>query len=75
MADKKEKQQKPTLELNGVEHEIESMTDEQKTMINHVTDLDRKISSAQFNINQLQVGREAFVSMLQESLSTQPSEQ
>lgn len=75
MADKKEKQQKPTLELNGVEHDIENMSDEQKIMINHVSDLDRKISSAQFNLNQLQVGREAFVSMLQESLTTQPSEQ
>lgn len=73
MADKKEKekekQKKPTLELNGVEHDIENMSDEQKIMINHVSDLDRKISSAQFNLNQLQVGREAFVKMLEDSLA------
>ena len=69
MADKKENQQKPTLELNGVEHDIENMSDEQKIMINHVSDLDRKISSAQFNLNQLQVGREAFVKMLEDSLA------
>jgi hypothetical protein len=64
---------KQTLQVNGDEYDIESMTREQKTMINHVTDLDQKISIAQFNLNQLQVGREAFVSMLEQSLSTQPS--
>jgi hypothetical protein len=36
-------------------------------------DLDRKINSTQFNLAQLQVGRDAFMGMLKESLA-QPSE-
>lgn len=68
MADKKQKEKKPTLELNGVEHDIESMTDEQKTMINHIADLDKKISSVEFNLDQLRVGRQAFIKMLEDEL-------
>ena len=37
-------------------------------MVNHVSDLDRKIGSTQFNLDQLNVGREAFVNMLTQSL-------
>jgi hypothetical protein len=45
------------------------MTQEQQTMVNHLIDLDRKISSTAFNLDQLQVGKNAFLSMLRESLS------
>ena len=38
-------------------------------MVNHISDLDRKLSSARFNLDQLNVGREAFVSMLTKSLA------
>jgi len=37
-------------------------------MINHIADLDRKIGSTRFNLDQLQVGRDAFVNMLTASL-------
>jgi hypothetical protein len=37
-------------------------------MINHVADLDRKIRSSEFNLDQLRIGREAFVNMLTASL-------
>ncbi len=37
-------------------------------MLNHVQDLDRKLKSAKFNVDQLNVGREAFISMLSKSL-------
>ena len=59
--------------LNDVEYDIESMTDQQKVMINHLADLDKKLGSMQFNMEQLQVGREAFIKMLSESL-TAPAE-
>jgi hypothetical protein len=38
-------------------------------LVNHVADLDRKLSSARFNVDQLQVGRNAFMAMLDESLN------
>ena len=37
--------------------------------VNHLVDLDRKISSSQFNLDQLNVGKQAFLSMLRESLA------
>jgi hypothetical protein len=37
-------------------------------MINHIGDLDRKIRSSQFNLDQLNVGRAAFMNMLKASL-------
>jgi hypothetical protein len=54
--------------IDGVEHEFESMTDEQKMLVNHCLDLDRKIASTQFNLDQLRVGKDAFVKMLKDSL-------
>jgi hypothetical protein len=44
------------------------MTTEQQTLVNHVADLDRKIGSARFNLDQLAVGRDAFMQMLKKSL-------
>jgi hypothetical protein len=55
--------------IDDVEYIYEDMTDEQKMLTNHVADLDRKISSAKFNLDQLSVGKDAFVKMLKESLT------
>ena len=38
--------------INNVEYVLEDMTEQQRTMLNHVTDLDRKLSSARFNVQQ-----------------------
>ena len=65
---KKEKE-KPTLKLDGEDYDIDSMSDEQKTMINHLADLDRKIQSSEFNLVQLRFGKQAFVDALKASLN------
>ena len=62
-----EKQTK-TISINGTDYTEDQLTDQQKVMINHISDLDRKMGSAQFNLDQLQVGKEAFVNMLTRSL-------
>ena len=54
--------------INDKEYTEEQLTDDQKVLINHITDLDRKIGSTQFNLDQLQVGRKAFMSLLEASL-------
>ena len=59
---------KTPVTINGVEYDFEDLTDQQKVLFNHVFDLERKVASAQFNLDQLQVGREAFLTMLQQSL-------
>ena len=50
--------------VNDVEYTFEDMTPQQQAMVNHCNDLDRKIKSTQFNLDQLSVGKDAFVQML-----------
>ena len=54
-----------------MEYSVDDLTQEQIAMVNHVSDLDRKLSSAQFNLDQLNVGRGAFMNMLTESLKAE----
>jgi hypothetical protein len=60
--------------INDVDYTEDQLTDQQKVIINHVADLDRKIRSAQFNLDQLTVGRDAFMQMLNASLQEQGGE-
>ena len=55
--------------IDDVEYAFEDMKQEQQTMVNHLIDLDRKIGSTQFNLDQLNVGKQAFLTMLRESLA------
>lgn len=59
---------KTPITIDDKEYSFEDMTPEQQMLVNHVADLDRKLNSARFNVDQLQVGRNAFMSMLTESL-------
>jgi hypothetical protein len=61
---------KTPLTIDGVEYQFEDMTPEQQTLLNHVVDLDRKLNSAKFNVDQLQVGRDAFFGLLKTALNT-----
>ena len=70
MMSKKQKEKTP-ITINNEEFFIEDMTDEQKAMINHIQDLTRKIESSQFNLEQLNFGKNAFVNSLSNSLNTQ----
>ena len=68
MANKKEKEKKPTLVLDDKEYQIEDLGDDQKMMVAHINDLNRKIDAATFNLQQLQYGRQAFVNALKNDL-------
>ncbi len=65
---KKEKD-KPMLKIDDDEYDIESMSGEQKAMVNHISDLDRKVSASEFNLIQLRFGRQAFIDAIRASLS------
>ena len=56
--------------IDDVEYTYEDMSQDQQVLVNHVLDLDRKIASTQFNLDQLTVGKQAFVQMLKQSLET-----
>jgi hypothetical protein len=62
-----EKQTKP-ITIDGVDYDTNDFTEEQVLLTNHCLDLDRKIGSTQFQLQQLQVGKDSFLKMLKESL-------
>ena len=68
---KKQKEDKPVLNLDGKEYVIEDMTDEEKQMINHINDMQNKINTNVFIHEQLEVGKEAFIVRLRESLTAE----
>jgi hypothetical protein len=55
--------------VNDVEYVYEDMTQEQQTLVNHIADLDRKINSTAFNLDQLQIGKQAFIKLLEDALA------
>jgi hypothetical protein len=62
------KKQTNTITINGTDYTEDQLTESQKVMVNHVADLDRKIGSANFNLDQLKMGRMAFMQSLTASL-------
>jgi hypothetical protein len=62
------KDENKTITVNDVEYNLDDFTDTQTALLNHINDLDRKLGNAQFNLDQLMVGREAFVARLADSL-------
>ena len=69
------KNEKTPITVNDKEYLVEDMTEEQKTILNHINDLDRKLSTARFNLDQLSVGRDAFINMLATSLEAPVEEE
>ena len=73
---KKEKEmpKEQIITLFDKEYKESELSDEQKVMINHVADLERKIQSSEFNLQQLRFGKQAFVDALQASVDKQNEE-
>jgi septal ring factor EnvC (AmiA/AmiB activator) len=68
------KNEKTPVTIDGVEYKFEDMTQQQQMLLNHVADLERKIGSTKFQLDQLQVGRDAFFTMLKAALEAKPEE-
>lgn len=64
------KDEKKTITINDKEYDLSTFSAEEITMYNHIQDLNRKLDSALFNVDQLKVGQDAFVRMLLNSLET-----
>jgi len=69
------KEKKPLLDIDGSKYSADELNDEQKLMVQHLSDLNRKIDSATFNLQQLQFGRQAFIDALKTSLDEASSEE
>ena len=60
--------------IDGVEHDANTFTEQQVLLLNHTVDLDRKINSTQFQLQQLQVGKDSFLKLLKDALAVQDVE-
>jgi hypothetical protein len=63
-----EKKTNPVI-IDDVTYNFEDLKLEEQQMVNHLVDLDRKLGGMQFNLSQLEVGKQAFLSLLRESLA------
>lgn len=67
-------EEKKVITIDDVDYTEDQLSDTAKVCLNHINSLDQKIGSAQFNLDQLQVGRRAFVNMLKSELQPAPEE-
>ena len=67
-------QQSQIVTIDGVEFKVEDMTEQQTMLLNHVADLERKIGSTKLQLEQLQVVRDDFFTMLKAALEAKPEE-
>jgi hypothetical protein len=74
MAKKQKEKPEQTITIDDKIYKVSDLTEQQVIYVNHVTDLDRKISSSKFNLDQLNVGRGAFMNLLTGSLETPEAE-
>jgi hypothetical protein len=58
-----------TVTIDGTEYNLNDFTDQQRMLLEHSMDLDRKIGSCRFQLDQLTVGKDAFLSLLKQSLA------
>jgi predicted RNase H-like nuclease (RuvC/YqgF family) len=65
---KKTKQEDPKIIIDNKEYAIDELSDKAKTLVNHIADLKRKLSSYNFNIEQLKVGLAGFENLLKQEL-------
>ena len=54
--------------IDNVEYDANEFTEEQRLLFNHCIDLDRKIASTTFQLQQLNVGKESFIKLLKTAL-------
>lgn len=71
---KNTKETEPTLKLDDKSYNINDLADDQKIMVSHIDSLNRKIDGARFNLQQLEVGRAAFISSLKSALEKSEEE-
>ena len=72
---KKEMPEEKVINLFDKEYKESDLTDDQKLMVNHVLDLERKINSSEFNLSQLRFGKQAFLDALKISLDKNEEEE
>ena len=63
----KKQKEEPNVNIEGKEYKMSDLSEEQLQMVNHVADLENKLRSSQFNVEQLSGGHEYFMDKLKRS--------
>ena len=71
MAEKTKTENKQTVVINGEEHNVADLSQEQIGLLNHVTDLENKIRQIGFSLDQTYGGRNHFMSLLTASMTAE----
>ena len=58
------------INVNGKEYSVTDMTDQQRYILNQIGSCDQKITSLQFDLDQVQAARQFFINNLTVSLET-----
>ena len=61
-------QKDQTVTINDITYNVNDLSPEAIACVNHVADLDRKLSSARFNVDQLEGGRAFFMQQLERQI-------
>jgi hypothetical protein len=64
----KKQKEEPMVTIEGKEYKMSDLSEEQLQSVNHIADLENKLRSAQFNVEQLNGGHEYFMDKLKRSL-------
>ena len=67
-----ENTKKTQITIDDTKYDFNDLTPEQQVLFQHCIDLDRKISNTAFQLDQLNVGKQAFYNMLKQALAYEP---
>ena len=63
-----------TININGKDYTEADLSDQQKHLLNHLLNLNQKIQSTAFQLEQLQGGRAFFMAQIEASLNDPPKQ-
>jgi len=69
------KKEKTSIVIDDKNYFYEDLTQEQQVMVNHISDLQRKMQSSEFNLQQLGFGKDAFVNALKQSIEEEQNKE
>lgn len=62
-------EKKTTIVIDDVEYTEDQLNDTAKDAVNHIANLERKISNTQFQLDELMVNKGAYVAILRNAVS------
>ena len=65
---------KKTITIGDKDYNVDDLTSTEVALVNHLQDLDQKMSRMRFNLDQLQLGRDKAFELLVQSLESDDAE-